>query len=369
MLSFQRKFYNKVQNYPDAISLTLGQPDFQVPEKIKMAMINSISEGKTTYTSNEGIIELRSEISSYLNTMDILFNTEDICITVGGSEGLMAVFTALINPMDKVLIPTPAYPAYESCVKLAGGTVINYNLNEQFGIDFYNLERMIDEEKPKILVLSFPSNPTGAILLKEEKDKLIDILSNKDIIIISDEIYSSLFYGDDYNSIAQCEKILDKVILVSGFSKMFSMTGLRVGYICAKPQYMKHIIKVHQYFVSCAPSISQWGALEGLRNCRADVEIMKKEFIKRRDFVYNKLLELGFECVLPQGAFYLFPSIKKFQMNSEMFCERLLSEAGVAIVPGSAFGSGGEGYIRISYSYSINELEEAMNRITSWIKV
>ncbi len=299
--------------------------------------------------------------------MDILYNPEEICITVGGSEGLLSVFSTLINNGDKVLIPTPAYPAYESCVKLAGGKVLNYSLNKEFSIDFEVLKEILDEEKPKLMVLSFPSNPTGAILQKEDKDKLIKLLKDRQVIIISDEIYSALYFGEEYNSIAQCKELLDRVILVSGFSKMFSMTGLRIGYVCAKEKYMKHIIKVHQYFVSCAPSISQWGALEGLRSCSSDVQLMNQEFKCRRDFLYEKLTELGFECVLPQGAFYMFPSIKKFQISSEIFCEKLLSEAKVAIVPGSAFGTGGEGYARISYSYSMEELEEAINRISTWI--
>ena len=362
-----RKFFNKVEKYPDAISLTLGQPDFKVPQKIKDAMISAIIEGKTTYTPNAGIMELRIEICKYLNTMNILYLPQDVCVTVGGSEGLASVFTALINAGDKVLIPTPAYPAYESCVKLVGGEVVNYNLNSKFGIDFKALKIILDKVKPKIIVLSFPCNPTGAVLSEIDKNKLISLLQERDIIIVSDEIYSALYFNESYNSVAQCEALLSKTILVSGFSKMFSMTGLRIGYVCAKQEYMNHIMKVHQYSVSCAPSISQWGALEGLRSCNADIELMKIEFKKRRNFLYKKLIELGFECILPYGAFYIFPSIKNFAMSSDDFCERLLSEALVAIVPGTAFGVGGKDFIRISYSYSMPQLEEAINRIGNWI--
>lgn len=363
-----RKFFNKVAKYPDAISLTLGQPDFNVPEKIKEAMINAINENKTTYTSNAGIIELRKEISSYLKTQHINYNENEICITVGGSEGLMDVFAALIDPSDKVLVPTPAYPAYESCVKLLGGDIVNYNLKEDFSIGFEELEKLILQEKPKVMVLSYPSNPTGAILSKEDNDKLHKIISENEIIVVSDEMYSALYFEKEYYSIAQFNDIKDKVIVVGGFSKMFSMTGLRIGYVCTIEEFMNSIMKVHQYNVSCAPSIVQYGAYEGLKNCMEDVECMKKAFIKRRDYLYDRLIKIGFESNIPMGAFYMFPSIKKFNFKSEDFCERLLKEAGVAVVPGSAFGVGGEGYMRISYAYSMEQLKEACDRIESFVK-
>lgn len=359
-----RKFYNKVVKVEGAISLTIGQPDFPVPEEIKSAMINAINEDKTVYTSNAGILELRSEISAYLKGQGINYHSDEVCITVGGSEGLMDVFTALINPRDKVLIPTPAYPAYESCVKLLGGQIVNYELNEgDFSIDFEALEELIEQEKPKVMVLSYPCNPTGAVLTKTARNRLYEIIKDKNIIIITDEMYSAISYVDEYFSIAQFEDIKEKTILVSGFSKMFSMTGLRIGYVCASSIYMKEIMKVHQYNVSCAPSIAQYGALEGLRHSLQAAEKMKNEFKIRRDFLFNKLKQIGFEVSLPDGAFYMFPSIKKFKMNSEAFCNKLLENAKVAVVPGSAFGKGGEGYIRISYAYSMEELKEALNRI------
>lgn len=363
-----RKFFNKVSNYKDAISLTLGQPDFKVPNKIKEEIIKAIEEDKTTYTSNAGIPELRLEIEKYLKTMDINYTADEICITVGGSEGLMCVFSALINDGDKVLIPTPAYPAYNSCVKLLGGEVLNYELCSDFSIDFSKLEEIIRAQKPKVMVLSYPSNPTGAVLSKEHRDNLYKIIKENNITVISDEIYSSLCFEEEYYSIAQYEDIKDKIILVSGFSKMFSMTGLRVGYVCASNNIINSIIKVHQYNVSCAPSICQWGAYAGLKYCMDDVEHMKKEFIKRRDFVFTRLKDMGIETYMPKGAFYIFPSIKKYNINSDEFCERLLKEAKVAVVPGSAFGKKGEGYIRISYAYSMEELNEALNRMETWIK-
>ncbi|KGO15715.1 pyridoxal phosphate-dependent aminotransferase [Clostridium botulinum] len=362
-----RRFFNKVSNYKDVISLTLGQPDFKLPSRIKDELINSIQEDKTTYTSNAGLKELRLEIARYLKTMNINYNSEEICITVGGSEGLMCVFSTLLNDGDKVLIPTPAYPAYESCVKLLGGQILNYKLKNDFSIDFSDLEDIIKKEKPKVMVLSYPSNPTGAILSKEESYKLYNIIKENNIIVISDEIYSSLCFEEKYYSIAQYGDIKDRVILVSGFSKMFSMTGLRIGYVCAKDEFINSIIKVHQYNVSCAPSICQWGAYAGLKYCMEDVAYMKEEFIKRRDFVYNRLKYMGIDTYLPKGAFYIFPSIKKYNMTSEEFCERLLKEAKVAIVPGSAFGEMGEGYIRISYAYSMEELNEALNRMEAWL--
>jgi aminotransferase len=361
-----RKFFNKVAEVPDAVSLTLGQPDFNVPDKIKNAMIAAIDSNKTGYTSNAGILELRSEICSYLENFCIKFKPEEVCLTIGGSEGLLSVFMALLNPEDKVLIPTPAYPAYESCVKLAGGKAINYKLNNDFTINFEELEKVIEEENPKVMVVSYPSNPTGAILSKKDRDTLYGVLKKKDIIIVTDEIYSSLCF-EQYYSIAQMEELKDRMILVSGFSKMFSMTGLRLGYVCAAEVFMKQIIKVHQYNVSCAPSIVQYGALEGLACCLGDVEIMKNEFAHRREYLYDRLTAMGIDTVKPNGAFYIFPSIKKFGLSSEEFCERLLKEGKLAIVPGSAFGAGGEGYMRISYSYSMESLIEGMNRLESFI--
>lgn len=363
-----RKFFNKVVNYPDAISLTLGQPDFNVPDKIKKAMIEAINENKTTYTSNAGILELREGISDYLKNQNINYHKDEICITVGGSEGLMDVFAALLNPSDKILIPTPAYPAYESCVKLIGAKIINYNLNSNFSINFEELESLISKEKPKAIVVSYPCNPTGAILSKEDNNKLHQIIRDNEIVAITDEMYSSLCFEDQYYSIAQFDDIKNKVIAVGGFSKMFSMTGLRIGYVCAVEGFMSAIMKVHQYNVSCAPSIVQWAACEGFKSCMDDVEYMRKEFIKRRDYLYNRFIKMGFESNVPMGAFYMFPSIKKFNMKSDEFCERLLKEAGVAVVPGSAFGIGGEGHMRISYAYSMEQLKEASDRIEKFLK-
>lgn len=362
-----RKFFNKVSNVPGAISLTLGQPDFPVPENIKKAMTTAISENKTEYTANVGIPELRNEISNFLCGTGINYLSDEIVVTVGGSEALLCTFAAFLNPGDKVLVPSPAYPAYESCVKLFGAEVVNYNLNRDFTINFEALNKLINEENPKLIVVSYPSNPTGATLSLEERDKLFEILKEKDIYIISDEIYSSLCY-EKYYSLAQINELRDRIILVGGFSKMFSMTGLRVGYVCASRNILDNIMKVHQYNVSCATSVSQWGAYEGLRSCMNDVNYMKVEFEKRKEYVYKRLSEMGMDVTLPRGAFYIFPSIKKYSMNSEEFCDRLLYEAKVAVVPGSAFGIGGEGFIRISYSYSLEMLKEGLDRMEKWVE-
>ena len=362
-----RKFYNEVQKVDGAISLTLGQPDFELPKAIKDGLIKAINENKTTYTSNLGIDELRNEISKYLNTKDISYNANEICITVGGSEALFNIFTALINKNDKVLIPTPAYPAYESIVAILGGEVVNYSLDEQFNINIDDIENKIKDMNIKYLVLSLPSNPTGAVLSKEEKEKLVRVIKDNDVIVITDEIYEALCY-EEYYSVAQCKEIKEKIIYVGGFSKMFSMTGLRVGYYACSKYLMNEIIKVHQYNVSCAPSICQWAVYDRFKYGLNDVEYMKCIFSKRKDFVVNRLKEIGLDVVIPKGAFYVFPSIKKYNMSSEEFALRLLHEEKVACVPGTAFGNGGEGYLRLSYCYSDEELNESLNRLEKFIK-
>ncbi|MGG5462527.1 pyridoxal phosphate-dependent aminotransferase [Clostridium sp. B9] len=362
-----RKFFNEVVKYPDAISLTLGQPDFSVPKRVKDAMIRAIEEGKTTYTANAGIVELREEISNLLkNNFDINYNKDEIIITVGGSEGLYAAMTAVLNPGDKVLVPSIAYPAYESISKILGCEVINYELNEDFSVNIDSLKDGI-AKGGKLLILSYPCNPTGALLSEESKDELIEIIRENDILALTDEIYSSLCFEGEYQSVAQCADIKDKIIYVSGFSKMFSMTGLRIGYVACVKELYDQIIKVHQYNASCATSIAQWGALEGLKSCMSEVESMKESFKERMNFTYKRLVEMGLDVEKPKGAFYIYPNISKFGLSSEEFCKKLLSEGGVACVPGDAFGKGGEGYLRISYCYSMNELEKAMDALEKFI--
>lgn len=361
-----RKFYNEVKKIDGAISLTLGQPDFPVPKVVKEALINAVNEDKTVYTENAGILPLRKEISQYLMKRGIDYSADEICITVGGSEAIFTILTALINEGDNVLIPTPAYPAYENIVNILGGNVVSYGLNDYFSINIENLKALIKENQIKVLVLSLPSNPLGTILTKEEKDELIKIIANNNIFVVTDEIYESLIY-EEYYSVAEEKEILDKVIYISGFSKMFSMTGLRVGYFAAQKQLMDEIMKVHQYNVSCATSICQWAALEGLRNGLDDVENMRNVLRERKDYVISELRNMGLEVNEPKGAFYVFPSIKKFNMSSEEFCLKLLNEEKIACVPGSSFGIGGEGYIRISYCYSMEELKKALLGLKKFI--
>ena len=361
-----RKFYNEVKKIDGAISLTLGQPDFPVPKVVKEALINAVNEDKTVYTENAGILPLRKEISQYLMKRGIDYSADEICITVGGSEAIFTILTALINEGDNVLIPTPAYPAYENIVNILGGNVVSYGLNDDFSINIENLKALIKENQIKVLVLSLPSNPLGTILTKDEKDELIKIIANNNIFVVTDEIYESLIY-EEYYSVAEEKEILDKVIYISGFSKMFSMTGLRVGYFAAQKQLMDEIMKVHQYNVSCATSICQWAALEGLRNGLDDVENMRNVLRERKDYVISELRNMGLEVNEPKGAFYVFPSIKKFNMSSEEFCLKLLNEEKIACVPGSSFGIGGEGYIRISYCYSMEELKKALLGLKQFI--
>lgn len=362
-----RKFFNKVAKYPDAISLTLGQPDFDVPQKIKDSIAKALYDGKSTYTANAGIPELREEICNLLKGFDIEYSKEEIMITVGGSEGLFAAMLGVLNPGDSLLIPSIGYPAYNSIGKMLEAEVRNYKLNEDFSIDFESLKDEI-EKGCKLLILSYPCNPTGALLSKSDRDKLIDIIKEKDILVLTDEIYSSLCFEDEYYSVAQYKEIREKIIYVSGFSKMFCMTGLRIGYIACTKKLMKEFLKVHQYAVSCAPSIVQWGTVEGIRNCLSDVEVMKNSFKERMEYVYKELVDMGMEVSKPNGAFYIFPSIKKYGMTSEKFCDRLLEEKRVACVPGDAFGEGGEGYIRISYCYSMEQLKLALSKLREFIE-
>lgn len=361
-----RRFAEKVKKVEGAISLTIGQPDFNVPIVVASGMINAVETNKTSYTSNAGIDELREEICTYLRSFNIKYNKDEVCITVGGSEGLFSVFFALMNTGDKILIPGPAYPAYENISTMIGADVVHYRLNDDFTINIDEIKNKLDTEDIRYLMLSFPSNPTGAILTKDQRDELIEIIKEREITVITDEMYASIIF-DEYYSVAQCDSIRDKVIFVGGFSKMFSMTGLRIGYVACSDIYMKEIMKVHQYGVSCAPSIAQYGALEGLKKAMEDVEKMKESFERRKNYCIKRLKELNIDVVDPKGAFYIFPSIKKFNISSEEFCERLLNEGKVGFVPGNAFGDFGEGYMRISYCYSDEILKEAFDRLEKFI--
>lgn len=361
-----RKFYNLVSNYSDAISLTIGEPDFNIPEEVKKGIISALESGHTKYTPNSGVKLLREEIAKYLSNQNIYYNEEDIIVTVGGSEGLYSSLTAVIEKDDLVLIPEIAYPAYENIVKILGGRVEYYKLKDNFNIDMEDIESKIEKLSPKLTILSFPSNPTGAVLSKEDRDSLYEIIKKNDSLVLTDEMYSSLCYGEFY-SICQIEDIKENIILVGGFSKMFSMTGLRLGFVASHKGISKEILKVHQYNVSSATSIIQYGAIEGLQKSKEFIDNMKEEFKRRRDYVLNSLLDMGLEVEEPKGAFYIFPSIKKYNMTSFSFAIDLLEKEKLAVVPGSAFSEGGEGYIRISYASSMEKLEEGMKRLRRYL--
>ncbi len=364
-----RKFFNKVNEVENAISMTIGQPDFPVPKAVKEEMIEAINKNKSGYTKNEGIFELREAISKYLSNQNIKYSPDEICITTGGSEAIFSSIQGILNEGETILVPDPAYPAYEGCIKMQGGNIKRYSLTEDFQPNFNEIEEILDSEgKIKGIIISYPCNPTGSILSKESFEKFIQILKDRDIVIISDEMYSSIIYDEEYFSLAQCKEIIDKIILIGGFSKIFSMTGLRVGYFCAKDQLLNKIKVVHQHNVTCAPSIAQWGALAGLNFSMDEVKERNLEFKKRRDYICNRLNQLGIDVYVPKGAFYIFIDMSFTKIMSEELCDRLLYEQKVALVPGSAFGPKGEGFVRLSYCYSMKELKEGLDRMETWLK-
>lgn len=365
-----RKFFNEVKKHENVISLTLGQPDFNIPKSIENGIVQALKEGKTVYTINNGIPELREKISNYLNSeYNINFSKDEIIITVGGSESLFVTFNTLFNEGEYVLTPNPGYPAYENTLKFIGAKPLFYEISSKNGIDFEGIENYFKNYKVKGIVLCFPNNPTGLCLSSEDKERLHKILLKfPECKIISDEMYSSITY-DKFETICTYDDLIDRVILVSGFSKTFSMTGLRLGYICAKGEYINQIIKLHLYAVSCATSIVQYGTLYGFDDAVKESKLMVEEFRKRRDFICNSLTSMGFNISVPKGAFYLFASLEGItNMNSYDFAVDLMKKGKVACVPGSCFGDKGEGHIRISYCNSIDELSKGMERINNYLK-
>lgn len=361
-----REFTNKVKDIEGAISLTLGQPDFKISRDIKSAIIEAVNNNYTIYTDNYGLDELRKEIYKYLMYKNIKFKKEGIIITSGSSEGLFSTIATLINKNDKVLIPYIGYPAYRNIIGILGGEVITYKLDENFKVDIKDLKDKLETNNIKLLILSHPSNPTGSILGYKEYIELCDILKSKKIYIVTDEVYECFSYSMNY-SIAMNEELIKKVIYIGGFSKMFSATGLRVGFIAGNEDLIKEIIKTHQYNISCANSISQYGILEGIRNNLYFVDMIKSEFIIRKEYSIKRLKSMNLDFVEPEGGFYIFLSIKKFKLKSEEFCNRLLAEQKLACVPGNAFGEGGEGYIRISFCYSLKYLSKAFDSLNEFI--
>lgn len=366
-----RKFFDVVSEMPDAISLGVGEPDFDTPYSVREEGIYALEKGRTFYTSNAGLKELREEISRYLKRKYSLDYDADneIMVTVGGSEAIDVALRCMVDPGDEVLIPTPCYVSYLPCAIMADAVpkVIELKAENQFKL---TRQELIDSitDKTKILILAFPNNPTGAIMTREELEELVPVIIEHDLYVISDEIYSELTYDNKHCSIASLPGMKERTVTINGFSKAFAMTGWRLGYACAPKEIMKQMIKLHQFAIMCAPTNSQFAAIEALRNCDDDVDRMVEAYNQRRRFLLNSFKEMGIDCFEPFGAFYVFPSIAKFGMTSEEFANRLLREQKLAVVPGTAFGECGEGFVRISYAYSIENLKQGMDRIRKFIE-
>ncbi len=366
-----RKFFDLVGEKKDVISLTIGEPDFVTPWHIRVAGIESLEGGKTYYTANSGLVKLREEIAAYLaRRFDAHYDpAKEVVVTVGGSEAIDIAFRALLSPGDEVIIPQPAFVCYEPLARLAGGTPVIINTKAE------NLFRLTPEElraaitpKTKMLVLPYPNNPTGAIMTREDLDAIAEVLKGTNILVMSDEIYAELTYGREHCSCAAVPGLAERTVLVSGFSKAFAMTGWRLGYLCAPAPLCRQMLKLHQYAIMCAPTTAQFAAIEAMKNGDDDVAMMREEYNRRRRFLTKGLREIGLPCFEPEGAFYVFPDVSGFGLTSEKFCSRLLEEYNVAIVPGSAFGACGEGFARISYAYSIEHIEKALECMESFVK-
>lgn len=366
-----RKFFDIVSEMKDAISLGVGEPDFDTPWHIRDEGIYSLERGRTFYTSNAGLKDLRKEIANYIErTQKISYNPDnEILVTVGGSEAIDIGLRAVINPNDEVIIPQPSYVSYEPCAILANAkpVIINLKAENEFRLKPEELLNAITP-KTKVLILPYPNNPTGAIMEKEDLAAIAKIIKEKDILVMSDEIYSALTYKNSHISIASLEGMKERTILINGFSKAYAMTGWRLGYACAPKEILSQMTKIHQFAIMCAPTTSQYAAISALKNGDSDVEVMRRAYNQRRRFLMNAFKEMGLECFEPYGAFYVFPCIKEFGMTSEEFATKLLMEEKVAVVPGTAFGECGEGYLRISYAYSLENLKLAIERINRFIQ-
>ncbi|HAF26290.1 MAG TPA: pyridoxal phosphate-dependent aminotransferase [Lachnospiraceae bacterium] len=366
-----RKFFDIVSEMKDAISLGVGEPDFDTPWHIRDEGIYSLEKGRTFYTSNSGLMELRQEICSYLSrNQGLSYKPKDeVIITVGGSEAIDIAMRAMLDPGDEVLIPQPSYVSYEPCTILAGGKPVIIELKEEneFRLTAEELSNAITD-KTKLLVLPFPNNPTGAIMEKKDLEAIAKIIEEKDIYILSDEIYAELTYNGKHVSIASLPGMKERTILINGFSKAYAMTGWRLGYAAGPKEIIEQMTKIHQFAIMCAPTTSQYAAVEALKNGDADVAEMREAYNERRRFLMHTFKEMGLKCFEPFGAFYVFPSIKEFGMTSDEFATRFLQEEKVAVVPGTAFGQCGEGFLRISYAYSIDNLKIALDRMKVFIE-
>lgn len=367
-----RKFFDIAATMDDVISLSVGEPDFPTPWSIRKAGIESLQKGKTKYTSNWGLVKLREEISNYMKRkLSLTYCPNDeILVTVGGSEAIDACIRAVIAPGDEVIIPQPSYVCYEPMTALAGGVpvIINVKAENDFKVTAEELKAVITD-KTKLLILPYPCNPTGAIMEREDLQALYDVIKDKNILVLSDEIYSELtFGGRSHVSPACIEGMKERTVIVNGFSKAYSMTGWRMGWVCGPEEIISQITKIHQYAIMCAPTTSQYAAIEALKNCDDDVAYMMKQYNMRRRIMVKGFNDIGLTCNEPKGAFYAFPSIKSTGMTSEEFCEKLLYAKNVAVVPGTAFGDSGEGFIRASYCYSVEHINEAIKRIGEFLE-
>ena len=366
-----RKFFDILDSMTDVTALTVGQPDFVTPWKIREAGIESLESGKTYYTSNAGTLELRKEISNYMNRrFDLTYDPiKEVVVTVGGSEAIDVAMRTILQPGDEVIIPTPCFVCYEPLCKMTGAipVIVETRNEDKFKLTPELLESAISD-KTKMLVLAYPNNPTGAIMDADDLEKIAKILREKQIIVLSDEIYAELTYGRRHISIASLPDMWERTVVVSGFSKAYAMTGWRLGYICAPAPLAKQMLKIHQYAIMCAPTTAQLAAITALRDCDEDVAAMTAEYDRRRRLIYNGLRDIGVESFEPEGAFYIYPNIGKFGLTSEEFCERLLYEHKCAIVPGIAFGAAGEGFARISYAYSVKHINQALERMEAFIR-
>ena len=365
-----RKFFDIVSEMEGAISLGVGEPDFDTPWHVRDAGIRSLEMGKTFYTSNAGLKELKQEICNYLKRrmqVEYDYNTE-VMVTIGGSEAIDAALRAMLDPGDEVLIPQPSYVSYVPCTILAGGVPVVIELEEK---DQFRLtgEKLLEKitDKTKVLVLPFPNNPTGAIMEREDLEAVAKVVEEKDLFVISDEIYAELTYKKKHMTIASLPGMRERTVLINGFSKAYAMTGWRLGYAAAPHIILEQMLKIHQYAIMCAPTTSQYAAVEAVKNGDADIEEMKRSYDERRRYLLKEFRSLGMDCFEPYGAFYMFPSIKRFHMTSEEFATRLLREEKIAIVPGTAFGDCGEGYLRVSYAYSLEDLKRAIRRIRRFV--
>lgn len=365
-----RRFFDILDEMKDIVSLTVGQPDFVTPWHIREAGIKSLEEGRTYYTSNNGIIEMREEIAKYQKRrFGLEYNPKnEIIVSVGGSEAIDIAIRTVVSKGDEVIIPEPCFVCYSPLVALAGGVPVPINLKKEnaFKLTASELKSAITS-KTKAIIMPFPNNPTGACMNRRDLEPVADIIRDTNIVVISDEIYAELTYDEEHCSISSLDGMRERTIVINGFSKAYAMTGWRLGYTLAPEYFTSQMAKIHQFGIMCAPTTSQYAAVSALKNGDGDVEYMKGEYDSRRRYIINSLLEIGIDCFMPEGAFYVFPDISKYGMKSVEFCEKLLKEKGVAIVPGSAFGECGEGFVRLSYAYSIRQIDKAVTLMGEFV--